>query len=619
MPLYLSRTMKSSFAAACCIALCAFSLAVQARAQQPEQPGIAVPAPSPTLSITAREVLLDVVVTDAQGHPVPGLTAADFSVTEEGAPQQIRRLDEHHAMSADDLGRLRQIPTLPPNTFTNFTPVTNTNACTVILLDAMDMSVPVQMYLREQLIGYLKHMQPGASIAIFQVDNEMRLIQGFTSDQQLLLAAAESKRDMPSMNRPMRGTGELNQIARMEILRSGMRTLGRYLAGFPGRKNLIWFTAQLPASMFYGGGIGSPFRDSFGIIASDVSGLTDVLTVSRVAVYPVDTRGLQGLRQFQAESRGMPTPGNFAASAARQSMNYADLDLVAAATGGKAYYNNNGMQQIIAQVVDDGSNYYSLAYATTNSQWNGQLRHFKITVDRPHVKLQYREGYFAIDRERQEQMQIAAMARRMQRKGAQPADFAPPAAAPPPPGAAPGSTSGSTPGPHGKSGFAAAMDLGAVPPTEIVFTASLLPAGATDKVDKNAPLPEGNFLRPEWRGKPFRNETILFHIDAHNISLARAPDGKRHGTVEFVAIVYDNTAAVVNTLEQTVLLNLSLSGYRNLLQTGLPMRATIAVPAKGNYFLRLGVRDVDGDHMGALEIPVDQIKPGVAGQGLDQP
>ena len=36
----------------------------------------------PTLSIAAREVLLDVVVTDKDGQPVTGLTAADFSVSE---------------------------------------------------------------------------------------------------------------------------------------------------------------------------------------------------------------------------------------------------------------------------------------------------------------------------------------------------------------------------------------------------------------------------------------------------------------------------------------------------------------------------------------------------------
>ena len=33
----------------------------------------------------------------------------------------------------------------------------------------------------------------------------------------------------------------------------------------------------------------------------------------------------------------------------------------------------------------------------------------------------------------------------------------------------------------------------------------------------------------------------------------------------------------------------------------------IQVPVKGNYFLRLGVRDTATDRVGALEIPVDRI------------
>jgi hypothetical protein len=33
------------------------------------------------------------------------------------------------------------------------------------------------------------------------------------------------------------------------------------------------------------------------------------------------------------------------------------------------------------------------------------------------------------------------------------------------------------------------------------------------------------------------------------------------------------------------------------------------VPAKGSYFLRLGVYDTASDRVGALEIPVDRIAP----------
>jgi hypothetical protein len=66
-------------------------------------------------------------------------------------------------------------------------------------------------------------------------------------------------------------------------------------------------------------------------------------------------------------------------------------------------------------------------------------------------------------------------------------------------------------------------------------------------------------------------------------------------------------------------LNVNEAHYRKLLQEGLAARLEIAVPVKGNYFLRVGVHDVASDHIGALEIPVDEVRAGVAGQGLLKP
>jgi len=81
-------------------------------------------------------------------------------------------------------------------------------------------------------------------------------------------------------------------------------------------------------------------------------------------------------------------------------------------------------------------------------------------------------------------------------------------------------------------------------------------------------------------------------------------------------VVYDQSGEVVNALKSTASVDLSESDYQTLLRTGLPLRQEIAVPVKGNYFLRLGVHDVQSDQVGAIEIPVDQVQLGVAGQGL---
>jgi VWFA-related protein len=586
----------------------AVSSAGQAPPQQPQEPTL---EQRPTFSITTHEVLLDVVVADGSRHSVKGLQASDFTVTEEGQAQTISHLEEHHSMSAADQANAK-MPALPPNTFTNYTPVPNSNAYTVILLDSMDTPVTAQMYVREQLIGFLKRAQPGTPIAIFQLDSEMRLIQGFSSDPRVLLAAAESKRDMPSLQKPLYGSHFINQVVRNQVLGQGMQAMSKYLAGFPGRKNLIWFTAKLP--FWYGQDNSDSameyreehtFRDDFSVLEDGVAGLTDALTLSRVAVYPIDSRGLQTLPQFDASRRGGGGPNANARFNTAQAFQHMDLDSVADATGGKAYYNTNGLKDILGEIVDNGSNYYTLAYSTTNHVWKGQFRRIKITVNRPRVKLQYRPGYYAVDRTAQEERQLAALQRRIASAAQNPYR--------------PGSDQG-TKGADGavvhtpKGGFDAAMELGAIPPTEIIFRANLEMSDKVEKIGKKAPLPKDNYLLPQYKDKPFRNYTVKINTDAHSLHMTKTTDGLRHGAVQFVTAVYTAEGLMINALQTTATFDLKDATYQKLLRDGLVVMQDVAVPVKGNYFLRIGVHDLGDDRVGALEIAVDEVKPGVAGE-----
>lgn len=567
------------------------------------------PAPTPALTVTSREVLLDVVVTDKAHHPVTGLTAKNFIVSEEGQAQVIRHLEEHTTLSDADVAKLKETPPLPVNTFTNFTPIVNSNAYTVILLDALNTPVEAQMYLRDEVIAYLKHMQPGTPIAIFQLDTEMRLIQGFSADPKVLLAAAESKRDMPSIQRPIRGDRDYYLRMKNQILGEGMQSLGRYLAGFPGRKNLIWFTGQLPMWLSGSPSVeeverrsGNPFRDDFTVFDDTISGLTDALSLSRVAIYPIDARGLIPLPGFDASRR---RPGGNARFLARQGFNQINLDEIAEATGGKAYYNTNGLKDVLAEIVNNGSNYYTLAYGTTNQKWEGEFRHIKITVDRPGLTLQYRPGYYAVDRTKVEQRQLARLQRRIAR-GQEPT--------PDPAGDYTDSPivdeAGATIG-QPRGGFEAAMQLGAVPPTEIIFMAQVAIGDSVIKLHKNDPLPKDNFLQPEYKGKPFRNFTLRIHTDARSLKIVKTPDGKRQGALQFVTALYTPDGAMINSIQTEVNYALGEAAYQKLLREGLFVTQQLAVPVKGNYFLRIGVHDLGNDRVGAVEIPVDQIRAGV--------
>src|SRR5215831_3041403 len=86
----------------------------------------------PTLKINSRAVLVDVVVTDHNGNPVKGLKQEDFKVLEEGKPQSIGYFEEH---TAEDLAKRSQeleIPSLPPNVFSNYSPLGTPPAVNVL-------------------------------------------------------------------------------------------------------------------------------------------------------------------------------------------------------------------------------------------------------------------------------------------------------------------------------------------------------------------------------------------------------------------------------------------------------------------------------------------------------
>jgi VWFA-related protein len=577
-------------------------LALVARAQDAPAPAAdqAQPAP-PVISVTTHEVLIDVVVTDG-GRAVTGLKASDFTVLEDGKPQVVASLEEHTPTTAAMLAQADAHLALPLNTFTNVSPSANTNAYTVILLDALNTRLDDQMSLRLALIKYLKKMQPGPPVAIFERDTKMHLVQGFTSDPQVLLAAAESERDRPAMPNVIRATHEEYLEYRLDEVSMGFQLLGRYLAAFPGRKNLIWFTGALPQSNILTP-MGDPFNDDFRILEGDPHDLTAALTLSRVAVYPIDSRGLQAGPQYAAAAKGPPAANAPVQFETGQAFQHTALDSIAESTGGRAYYNSNGLGEKITEIEGNGSSYYTLTYATTNKSWNGEFQHIKVAVDRPNVKLQYRQGYYAVDRTKQEKAQLDDIqktnppsapdkkAERQEKSTTPPANAG--KAGPP------------------KEGFEEAMQLGAVPPTEILFTARVTESGKTEQLKKEDPWPKDNYLAADWKYKPFHTYTVDFTVDANSLKLVKGTDGLRHGSIAFVSVLYDQMAQNVNSRLTTINMDIDDAQYQQILEHGLTEHHEIAVPAKGNFFLRLGLHDTVNDRIGSLEVAVDRVKPDV--------
>ena len=167
------------------------------------------PAPQPTSTIQSNSnlVVVDVVVSDAQHNPVHKLTRSDFEVLESGHPQTIKTFEERSFNPSAP--QLPPLPKLPPGTFTNFSVAPANGALNVLLLDTMNTPMTAQGTVRDQMIKYLKDSPPGTRMAIFGLNTRLVLLQGFTSDPEVLRAALNGKKGLakgsPIMTDPVNG------------------------------------------------------------------------------------------------------------------------------------------------------------------------------------------------------------------------------------------------------------------------------------------------------------------------------------------------------------------------------------------------------------------------------
>lgn len=403
--------------------------------QSPKQPTV-VPGGA-TLTTGTQLVVVDVTVLDRDGHPVHGLKASDFMLEEGRKPQVIRHFDEHSDAQLA-VAALPRLPAMPPGTFTDFEVVPASTTLNVLLLDALNTPMTDQSYVRDQLKQYVKHAQPGTRVAIFGLTQRLSLLQGFSSDPEILKAAVEHKllpRASVLLDDPA-GTGvtatnlsdtlsdagasasvvaSLQQFeAQTASFQTQLRTrytidafkdLGRYLAQFPGRKNLIWFSGSFPLAIFPDPDLDDPFAaqlDSSG----DLREAANLLNRARVAVYPVDARGLQTNPVFSAANPG----SGYARSPTRLSRDinkfnetntqeHFAMEQIAEDTGGHAFYNTNDLAAAVTKSITAGGNFYTLTYSPSERKTNGEYRNIKVQLQGQPValgaKLSYRHGYYA--------------------------------------------------------------------------------------------------------------------------------------------------------------------------------------------------------------------------------
>jgi VWFA-related protein len=142
---------------------------------------------TPTFHASSRLVVVNVVVTDRDGKPITGLKKEDFELLEDGKTQPLQVFESHvpvrQAGSIPDLH-------LGPGEFTNFPKMAANSAINVILFDILNTPTDDQLYARQQMIEFLKTLPRGQRVALFTLGEELRMLTGFTTGTEELIAAA---------------------------------------------------------------------------------------------------------------------------------------------------------------------------------------------------------------------------------------------------------------------------------------------------------------------------------------------------------------------------------------------------------------------------------------------
>jgi VWFA-related protein len=336
-----------------------FLSAAKLFAQTPQDPGY-------TIHANSRLVLTDVSVTDRDGKPVRGLKSSDFEILDNHKEESIASFEEHVTQQAP----VPQSTSTEPGAFSNdflehLPPVLN-----IVVIDIKNIEIEDQMFLNQRLTQLIQALPAAEPLAIYWCRGQNTvLLQNYTSDHALLLDAVHKA--LPRF--PPTGREFLSDFNTLQQIAFDLRQT-------PGRKNILWFTGG--STLFLnpnGGGFQQPDQ----IQQAKMRAIYDELETERIAIYPIDARGL-------TVSGGNP-------SDTRPWAQHAQMEQIADTTGGQAFFNSNGLDKIASNLLENDGSFYSVTYTPSNLRLDNTWHKVEIKLRNKNsgITLSYRRGYFA--------------------------------------------------------------------------------------------------------------------------------------------------------------------------------------------------------------------------------
>lgn len=360
------------------------------------------PAPQDAGTRPGHLVTLNVVALDAHGKPVTGLEASDFRIVDQRKQQKIsvfRRSED---------AVLKQDEPLGPHQFSNRRGVALPHV-TVILFDVLNTPMAEQGYTKNQLVRTLQRMESANSLYFYLLTvNGLYPVRGLP-DGETETTPADWTRDAQkivdnALSRVMLMNPGMYPEDRVRSTFFSLEALANRLAAVTGRKNIVWITRGVPISIGPNRSITGDFQDYEPLVRQ----MSSTLQEANVAIYTVDDAMASMARVSSvqlpdaAAGRGRGDSAGLAGSDApnitsRQGGlgSMETLEQFAKLTGGRANFSNDP-GAAVKQAMEEARFSYLIGYDPGEENWDNKFHKLQVTCSRRGVKVQAREGYYAI-------------------------------------------------------------------------------------------------------------------------------------------------------------------------------------------------------------------------------
>ena len=377
---------------------------------------------------TTQLVIETVSVTDSLSHPVTGLHAADFVITENGTPQAIRFFEEQKIEDGDlPLGHagpehIHIYDRLTPTQITPESPGQNQYAGHRLLAFYFDMTAmppadqtraiaAAEKFVRTQMTG-------ADLIAILRyAGGAVNVLQDFTANRDRLLSILQTMTIPEGQGFDQSGsdatTPDAGAAFGQDDSEFNVFNSDRQLAALHTAANMLGELHEKKALLYFASGLRLNGLNN----QAQLHATINAAIRAGVSFWPIDARGL--VAEPPMGDATAASPGNAAMYTGESAQAVSDrfqlsqdtLYALASDTGGKALLDYNDLTKGIVNAQHAISTYYILGYYTTQTVRDGHFRRVRVKLNNSlSAKLDYRQGYFAdkefrkftaTDRERQ--------------------------------------------------------------------------------------------------------------------------------------------------------------------------------------------------------------------------